>query len=303
MARGSPVPIPDWHKCRRYWEVAYQCPFHGREPRDDEEETREDESEETRLQFTSEKSQKAPIPSEPQAGPTPQQAAVAEAVPVVAQQKTDRVLNAAAAASFKVPALPEAADVRGTPLYIPDEDIPQWTPPGKEGSIEHVGPASEEAFTHMLQEYPSRANARVIEKSQEQLGATSNDFTNLAWAFTGLFTANAVAHLWQSYNARINWNPVVKGGATPKPINTNDLPSRNRNNPQRGNRTIRTRPFPQPAPPPRVPVGASGPVRGTGGVGGLFFQSNPGAMEEPLPQQEFSNRFTDAVLSFQEIGI
>ncbi len=98
--------------------------------------------------------------------------------------------------------------------------------------------------------------------------------------------ANAIAHLWQTYNARLQPGPpqlLPTGVPKPPPV----------------------RMIPGFKPVPAVPVGVTQPGN-TGGVGGLFFQSNPASPDEPLQvetQQEFQNRYDESVLTkFPPLG-
>lgn len=127
----------------------------------------------------------------------------AEAVPIVEARKTDKVFNAKAEVgnSVRIPNLPDVGP--GPPLYIPDENIPGALPPGVPQTVgRSVGPTGEEAFVNFLNDNPS------MDASEVGNVGGMNAFGGLAWLFAALFSANAVAHLWQTYNARVGRQPI-----------------------------------------------------------------------------------------------
>lgn len=281
------------------------CPYHGKEPQDDEddpdeftEEDPEEESPETRPRTPV----RQPAPIAPKQGiAAAEQVVVNDMVPVVAARKTDKSFQAEAEVGFHVPrtipitpaigvpmrGAPANINVPGwlftNPLFIPDDKVEEATPPGMAKAGRSVGPASEEAFTQMLQQYPSRATETIAGSEAEDANRQGNSsFANLSFLFAGLFTANAVAHIWQTYNAR------VTGVARPGRIHYSKGPSYPS---QPSKQPARSRPFPRPVrAPARVPVGA-----GRGGYGGLHFQSNPGNPRPPLPQERWDADYRGAI--------
>ncbi len=277
-----------WHRCKRYWRYNLQCAFHGKDP---EEKRRREEQEEDAddidpFTFPA-RLDPARVPAR-QGVPITGIAAVAEAVPVVAFTPQDQQADARAYAGAHVPRPNVIQTPAGIPIDIPDENIPQWTPPGSIDVVRGIGSAGEEIFTEFLNQQPNKVP--IPDAYQQRI---QNEFSNLALLFSGLFTANAIAHLWQSYNARTRFS------STPGP-GTRNNPLRSRRSPIRypSREPLRTRTFPRspptrtPIPPSRVPVTPGSPFRG--GYGGLHFPSNPGTGTPFVPNQSFDDQFSDS---------
>lgn len=287
---GSLFPSQGWHRCRRFWRRGFECPYHGKRERD-----RKSDDEADDLERRDPRSEPSTL-SRTKVGvaPTPGIAQVADAIPGVLAQvgKAERRPIATVAEQLKPPiVVPSIPDVAGTPLYVPDEVLEEWTPPGKGVAMANVGAVAEETFAALISKssvgsIDETAEIGQLAMAQEEAQGTRDMFAELALAFTVMFTGNAVVHLWQSYNARVS-NPIAgnmaslpKGGSktgsqVPSRVSAAKTPP------------VRSTPLPQPV---RVPV-----LGGTGGFGGLIFQSKPGSLEPPLPQEQFNEGFGASV--------
>ncbi len=286
MARGSRVPLGEDHRCSRFWCARFQCPFHGVEPEDDmdQEDPERDEPQKT-------------LSRSLRAAETPRVADVADAVPVVAKLKTGPDLLRAKAevesTQIDIPAPPDPPPGRGIPLMIPDENIPEFTPPGMDLEAEAVGATSEEALVEFLKE---GSKARVVEKN-EAVGATAASdnedevgspqfapaevggnplFETLAASFIAAITATFFTHLAQNFN-----KALLPGGSPFKPPSGLGLFEFKEG---------------------RQGGGFLGgkPVTGAG-AGGYFFESLPGEVDfrnvesNVESQEDFNQRFKQAV--------
>lgn len=272
MAKGSAFPVQSWHRCRRYWKKGLECAFHGKEEKD--EDTEGDEA--------PRESGKAP---RKRTGPRPVASTVEEVapfatagaeemrIPVVAGVKADqrqRPLWQEEAfpdvGPLEVPLVPDRLPA---PLYIPDEDIPWWTPPGQALRMANVGPASEEAFVQMISQETSTATRETNAGEEGERG-----FGALALAFSALFAANAVSHLWQTYNARVS---------SPEPV-SRSLDTKTFSPPgRRSRKSIRKR---AKAKPPKSTRPLPKPVKSTVGAGagrGIHFKAQTFTRSPGLP--------------------
>lgn len=294
MARGSPFPTQSWHRCRRYWKVGLQCAFHGREERkdEDEEETEGHERKDTGREPQRGLRFKEPIPVPPKKPSSRSDGALAEAVPVVARRENPAAVfqeEAFGDPYIRIPN-PPAKIPRPRPLYIPDEDIPEWTPPGMRQGMEAVGPSGEEAFVNLLAG-GARATPSVAATGAEA-EAGFQEYGALAVAFIAMFTSNAVAHLWQTYNARVVEpradTKIRRPSGTRRPARI-QTPFKGRKRPPKT-----TRPLPQPV---KQTVGA-------GGGRGIIFKAetfqrdpfNPSINSAAVPpsQGSFDTQFEKA---------
>ncbi len=296
VARGSTRPCQSWHRCRRFWSLKVECPFHGKSPEEERKRRRERDIPEAEEELEIRGPKSGLAPARERTGPRPPVfGGVDELVPVaVREPRVDPVESAEfqeeSFLDVGIPLLPPAV---GVPLYIPDENIPEAVfPPGVEADFAaEIGVVGEEAFAEMIAsaEVSKALELGFLADFQEEafpdvavleaFEGANPAFTELGWLFSALFAANAVAHLWQVYNARLAPPPVIKAVSGPKltPVQTSvRAPATN---------VPKALPVPNAAP-PRIPVGSSG-----GGGIGFVFQSNPGSVEPPLPQEDFERVF------------
>lgn len=300
VARGSSVPCQGWHRCRRFWRRDLECPFHGKRPKKRSRRRKEEEEETDELEH--EGPQLADAPDRERTGPRPKVGgAIKELVPVavrepnVAPLKAD-VFQEEAFPDVGIPLLPPAI---GTPLYIPDENVPKGiAPPGiPEDALAEIGVVGEEVFADMLAS-PEVSRAEMnAEIGGVAFEGGNPEYSELAWLFSALFAANAVTHLWQTYNERLSpgdRNKLAQSQPSPrKTVTGRKAPVK-----KAAKKVKVAKPPPQPPkPPPRPPspLPAASPPRvplpmGSSGGGGIGFQfeSRPGEMEEPLPQETFN---------------
>ncbi len=283
------------------------CAYHGIEKSEDDEEE-EEEVEEHEDESVNARRERVPVRVAPKLGIRAEVFEQGEDwIPVVATKRQDAVLRARAEVGIGQPAKRELDDAISVPLvpridldlprafaevfgpdgiYIPDDANPadSVAPPWQ--SAEDIGVLGEETFTEMIAEFGSQA------RSGETAG--NRFFEDIAWAFGLMFTANAVAHLWQTYNAR--------GGGPGRPlVNKNPNPPSKYplRQPARPNKIPKAAPQPQRVP-SRVPVGSGIGSRGAGsggrgGYGGLFFRDTRFLPGGPLRQADFDSLFLSRI--------
>jgi len=277
-----------------------ECPFHGKSPEEEEERRGMEDIESPEEEFEVRGLKSGQDPARDRTGPRPLPfRGKAELVPVAVRASGVDPLKAAefqeeAFPDVGIPVLPPAV---GVPLYIPDENIPEGLfPPGfGVDAAAEIGVAAEEAFAEMISggRVSTAMQTSILLGSQEVFEGGNPAFTELGWLFAALFAGNAVAHLWQTYNARLSGVSPRLGRSVSRlsPVQTSvrapKIPPQKVNPPK-------AVPVPKAAP-PRIPVRASG-----GGGIGFYFQSNPGSVEPPLPQAEF-NRVFQRTLEFAPV--
>lgn len=212
MARGSRTPLGVDHRCSRFWAIRFQCPFHGVEPDEDEDSEEPDQPEKL-------------LQEQLREAETPQIAEVADAVPVVAKRFGDKVFQEKAEVGvgetfIDIPDAPPPPPGRGIPLMVPDENIPEFTPPGMETVLDPVGATSEEALVEFIKA-GSRATpikdlqavgATAAADNQDEVGvpqlapAVSGGilaFEALAVSFIAAITATVFAHAARGFNSTL----------------------------------------------------------------------------------------------------
>lgn len=309
MARGSKFPVQDWHRCRRYWHKGLECAFHGLKEEDEEDQEDDDRPRE----HPERPFRPAPTPItspapvlEPTGGRSGEKPEAVELVPAVIPARIPEPVKLLIDKEpppripVEIPKLP--AQPNYTPLYIPDENIPEWTPPGMEKAMAAVGATSEEAFVQYLSQEGNstgeREQATVEAVAGREAEGGFQEYGALAIAFTAMFTANSVAHLWQTYNARSKATTRTESG---KRGGSGWKPSRRTfSKPGRRLRTeIRKRAVKVPRKtPPKSTRPLPQPVRATVGAGagrGIIFRANVfrrGIL--PTSQKNFDTGFHEA---------
>ncbi len=328
--RSTKQPVGTWHSCSRFWQISYECPFHGKRPRRRREEDEEQGPEEEI--FEDPVKTGIPVGARKEA-PTPRSDSYNELVPVTTERRTDKVLQAQAEVAYKIPAPhDEVIPARGVPMYIPDEQIPQWEPPGLEGALNNISGIAEARFAALLSSLasgvarPAYAAASGTETLvDEEVSAVGrpipapsvpeSGFEQYGWlalTFYGAVTASAIAHVWRFYNARIPPAPQPYGrlpnttrptppSAPAKAPNVNRAPAK----PSAVGKQVPTKaPRPPYTPRPQVPVG--------GGGAGYVKQAPTFRPEGPLifkpteaepvvkTPEEFDEQWDDAIADFPE---
>lgn len=272
-----------------------ECPFHGKSPEEEKKRRRPDPDvgepdEELEVRGPN----RSVAPARDRTGPRPapfvsqdELVPVSVRVPDVARAPV-AVFQEEAFPDVGIPLLPPAI---GTPIYIPDESIPEsLLPPGvRPDFVAEIGVAGEEAFAGMVASAEVSTALQTAEIGQfgaavEKFEGGNPAYTELGWLFSALWAANAVAHLWQTYNASVAGSKVKTGPVSGPKLSPVQTSVRVQGSPQK---VLPPQALPVPkAAPPRIPVSASG-----GGGIGFMFQSNPGSVEPPLPQAEFDRVF------------
>lgn len=309
MARGSTRPCQTWHRCRRFWNLRVECPYHGKSPEEEKKRKQRPQLEPPDEEVEIQGPKRGQAPARDRTGPRPPPfQSQDELVPVAVREPKVEELKVMVAqeeafADVGIPLLPPAI---GVPLYVPDEGAESMLPPGTPiNTLNEIGVVGEEVFAGMIASdavskadmlgYQEEAFADVGEAAVgvDTFEGGNPAYGELGWLFGGLFAANAVAHLWQTFNANLSGGKVGSAAAGPKlsPVQTS---VRAPPAPSQKVKPPKALPVPKAAP-PRIPVGKSG-----GGGIGFHFQSNPGSQKPPLPQEEF-NRVFQRTLDFPPV--
>ncbi len=191
-----------------------ECAFHGKSPEEEEKREREIHVPDVEEEFEVRGEQRGLAPARDRTGPRPAPfESFDELVPVAVREPVVEPLQAAVfeAAAFPDVGIPLLPPAIGAPLYLPDENIPEGTfPPGfaADGAAE-IGVLGEEAFAEMIAgaEVSKALQTSFMEEAFPNVGVLETfeganpAFSELGWLFSALFAANAVAHLWQTFNA------------------------------------------------------------------------------------------------------
>ncbi len=215
MARGSRFSVGGAHRCTRFWAVRFQCPFHGVEPEDDDSADDSDGDKESKVAspvspttggsaVSVASGEKEPL----QLGATPEVAPLADMVPIVVHTRGhDAPHSKAERGRVSIPKPPARVEAVGIPLHIPDESIPDFTPPGMEQEGDLAGVTAEKAFVKFLlagagaplsaaeNEMVPEAEPTAISEGSVSQGSGNVDFETLATVFIGAATASYLAHL------------------------------------------------------------------------------------------------------------